>query len=267
MATSAEYRGCSTPLNAGSIFAIPHDTSTPRFDPGIRPEERLTGIVFPLDSCWLLDTHQGQDEEFYARTEHDRGPARTRRKYTEVPHVREAKIFLTSEEAKIFHDWYEWTLGVGQLRFIAQFHEIGVGLRWFEAEFNEPWNAEYVALGEANKDGNAERAWRISVAFRLYGKGMETNPALGTPRFITKFTLPLVSQNTTENVTNFTTSFQLPLTSLVSDVTLSTNFSAPLVSHVTPEHGLSSHFYVYLSATCSVPGKVRLRTSFKAPLT
>ena len=154
--------------------------SRPRFDPPIRPPEERSRIFFPVDKCWLLEKHEGQDDEIYARVDMDMGPARLRRKYTVVPHVRKATIFLTSEEASVFHNWFEQIIGVGQLRWTGLFHDIGRGLRWFEAEFTKPWEAELVPLGEKNADGNAARGWKISIEVRLYGDGLIDKPGSDT---------------------------------------------------------------------------------------
>lgn len=266
MVTSATYRGC-TAAPVSPFVSANHTSSTPVFDPAIRPKDRRSRIAFPLDACWLLDSHQGQDEKIYGRSDLDVGPARMRRKYTEVPHVRSAKLFLTFAESKIFHEWYEWTLGVGQLRFIAQFHDVGRGLRWFEAEFTEPWQAEYVALGEAQPSGVADRAWRISVKFRLYGEGELTNPLVGPSYFKANLQLPLVSENRAEAVKYLTATITSPLTSLVSDVTLSANFSAPLVSLVEPEGSLHARFYTYLAGNANIRGRSKFSAKFTAPLT
>lgn len=239
--------------------------SEPRFDPPVRLPEERSGILFPLDACWLLDNHEGQDEEIYARTDMDMGPARLRRKYTQVPHVRRAKIFLTFEESKIFHEWFEWTLGVGQLRWIGQFHDIGHGIRWFEAEFVKPWEAEYVALGIPNEDGNASRAWKISVEVRLYGEGQIHNPLLdpnATADFRAAIRLPLVTQSSLDVVKKFTASFQCPLTSSYSDVKMEANFLLPLESQVNPPAGLEADFMTYLSSSASMRGWARFTASF-----
>ena len=243
--------------------------SRPHFDPPIRPPSRQTGILFPLKVCWLLDSHSGQDEEIYARTDMDMGPARLRRKYTQVPHVRSAKMFVTADEAKKFHEWFEVTLGVGQLRFIAQFHDIGAGLRWFEAEFVEPWEAEFVPLAEQNKDGNAERAWKISVKVRLYGEGMLHNPLLdpnAKANFGVKFKLPLLTQNSSQVTKKFTVNFKLPLTSLYNTDSMSVNFSLPLVSELKPPDPWRVWFRTYLIGQCSAVGKNRFKVNFSLPL-
>lgn len=237
----------------------------PNFDPPVRPPERRTGILFPLDACWLLDNHEGQDEDIYARTDMDMGPARLRRMYTVVPHVRRAKIFLTSDEAKIFHEWFEWAIGVGELRFIGQFHDVGRGIRWFEAEFVKPWEAEFVALGEKNEDGVASRAWKISVEVRLYGEGNIHNPLLDPTAkadFKAGFKLPLVTQSSLNVVKKFTASFKCPLTSSYSDVKMEANFSLPLESHVNPPAGLEANFMTYLSSSAVMGGWARFRASF-----
>lgn len=244
--------------------------SVPRFDPPIRPPDERSGILFPIDKCWLLDTHEGQDEEIYARVNMDMGPARLRRKYTVVPHVRRAKIFLTSEESKVFHEWFEFTIGVGQLRWIGQFHDIGYGIRWFEAEFVKPWEAEYVALGTKNEDGNAGRAWRISIEVRLYGDGQIYNPLLdptATADFKASFTLPLVTKNSPTVVNFLTANFSLPLTSQYSNVKLEAGFRLPLEGHALPAAGMSANFFTYLSSSGHIDGWERFETSFVLPLT
>lgn len=244
--------------------------SRPRFDPPVRPPEERSGILFPVDACWLLDNHEGQDEDIYARVEMDMGPARLRRKYRVVPHVRKAKIFLTSEQSKIFHEWFEWTLGVGQLRWIGQFHDIGYGIRWFEAEFVKPWEAEFVALGTKNEDGNADRAWKVSVEVRLYGEGQIHNPLLD-PNAVAKFgarlKLPLVTESSLDIVRNFTISLKLPLTSSYTDATMVATFSLPVESRTLPTQGLYAEMFTYLSSSAKIGGWARLSAEFGLPLT
>lgn len=250
--------------------ALSPGPTCPRFDPPVRPPEERSGILFPVDACWLLDNHEGQDEEIYARVEMDMGPARLRRKYTQVPHVRKAKIFLTAEEAKVFHEWFEYTLGVGQLRWIGQFHDIGYGIRWFEAEFVKPWEAEYVALGEKNGDGVAGRAWKISIEVRLYGEGQIRNPLLdlnATAKFSARMRLPLVTKSSLDIVRYFTVSFSCPLTSSYSDVKIDATFSCPLVSQVLPPAGLTAEFFTYLSSNAKMGGMARMSADFTLPLT
>lgn len=254
---------CSKPDALGAELSP--GPSCPRFDPTVRPPERKSGLLFPLDACWLLDSHEGQDEDIYARTDMDMGPARLRRMYTVVPHVRRAKIFLTAAEAKVFHEWFEWGIGVGQLRFIAQFHDAGYGIRWFEAEFVKPWEAEYVALGERNEDGNAARAWKISVEVRLYGEGTIRNPLLDSNAYAdfgAKFNLPLVTKISPNVVKKFTASFSLPLTSSYSDLKMEATFTLPLESETKPPYGLEAEFMTYLSASGVMSGWARLSADF-----
>ena len=220
------------------------------YDPSIhRPLER-SGIVFPINACWLLDTHSEQAEDIYARTEVDVGPARYGRKYTEVPAVRSAKIFLNFEQSKKFHEWYEDTLGAGTLRFSAQFHEVGVGIRWFEAEFVKPWSAEFVASGNINEEGVAERMWKISVELRLYGDGSMRDPR-ETPELSARFVLPLVTKCSMKDANFLTASFSCPLTSYVNTDTMSAAFSTSLSSLVISQSALSAGFYTYLSSKVS----------------
>lgn len=132
-----------------------------------------TGIYWPEElPCWLLEGHEGQYEDIYARTEVCEGPARLRRMYMAVPQIRKAELFLQAKdygddsETKIFHEFFENTLDVGALRFMAPFRAFSGGTRWYECEFVEPWNAEFVALA------GAKRAWRVKSSFRLHGEGI-----------------------------------------------------------------------------------------------
>lgn len=237
----------------------------PNFDPPVRPPERRTGLLFPLDICWILEGHEGQDEDIYARVNMDMGTARLRRMYTVVPHVRRAKIFLTFEESKVFHEWFEWTLGVGELRFIAQFHDAGYGIRWFEAEFVKPWEAEYIALGTPNEEGNAGRAWKISVEVRLYGEGQIHNPLLdptATAKFRGAFKLPLVTQSSLDVVNFFTLRLSCPLTSSYSDVKMEAAFELPLEGRALPASSLTAEFFTYLSSSAKIGGWARFTASF-----
>lgn len=233
----------------------------PRFEPSIRKPLERSGIIFPIDACWLLDKHEEQAEDIYARTEMDIGPARLRRKYTEVPVVRKAQIFLNAEQSKRFHEWFENTLGVGQLRFQAQFHGVGQGIRWFEAEFVKPWEAEYVALGEINEDGNAERAWKITVELRLYGDGTMRDPR-ETPDFAANFKLPLETKCFLKDANYLTVQFSCPLTSRFSNDTLEVNFFMPLVSRGVSPNTFGVDFYTYLSAKATMRGKRNFSVHF-----
>lgn len=127
------------------------------------------GVYWPQElPCWLLDSHEGQDEEIFARTPVDYGPARLRRMYPTVPHVRKAALFLHGDLPKLFHEFFENDLDVGSRRFLAPFREIGGFERFYVCEFVEPYSAEYVSLA------GAKRAWRVQCAFRLYGDGMDS---------------------------------------------------------------------------------------------
>ena len=130
------------------------------------------GIYWPQElPCWLLDSHEGQDEDIFARTPVDYGPDRLRRMYPTVPHVRKAALFLHGDTPKIFHEFFENDLDVGSRRFLAPFREIGAFERFYECEFVEPYSADYVSLA------GAKRAWRVQCKFRLYGNG-EPSPYL-----------------------------------------------------------------------------------------
>lgn len=123
-------------------------------------------IFWPREfPCWLLENHEGQDEDIYARTEMDVGPARLRRMYRAVPHIRKAEIFLHGEEPAAFHAFFEETLDRGTNRFTAPFISREGGTRYYECEFVKPYDAEFVLLSEAR------RAWRLRCEFRLYGDG------------------------------------------------------------------------------------------------
>lgn len=124
-------------------------------------------IYWPAEfPCFLLENHEGQDEDIYARTEVDFGPARLRRKYRVVPHQRKAEIFFHGDQPAAFHYFFENDLDRGQRRFMAPFQAIeGSEIRFFETEFVEPYEAEFVLLAEA------KRAWRVKCKFRLYGEG------------------------------------------------------------------------------------------------
>lgn len=133
----------------------------------------MIGIYWPRElPCWLLDSHEGQDEEIYARTQVDFGSARLRRLYTRVPHVRKAALFLHGNAREVFHRFFENDLHAGARRFIAPFREIGGADRYYECEFVEPYKAEFVLMA------NAERGWKVSCSFRLYGDGYEYPPYL-----------------------------------------------------------------------------------------
>ena len=130
------------------------------------------GIYWPQElPCWLLDSHEGQDEDIFARTPVEYGPARLRRMYPTVPHIRKAALFLHGDLPKIFHNFFENDLDVGSRRFLAPFREIGGFERFYVCEFVEPYSAEYVSLS------GAKRAWRVQCKFRLYGNG-EPSPYL-----------------------------------------------------------------------------------------
>lgn len=129
----------------------------------------IIGIYWPQElPCWLLDSHEGQDEDIFARTPVDFGPARMRRMYPSVPHIRKAALFLHGDLPKLFHDFFENDLDVGSRRFLAPFREIGGFERFYVCEFVEPYSAEYVSLA------GAQRAWRVQCTFRLYGDGVES---------------------------------------------------------------------------------------------
>lgn len=129
----------------------------------------IIGIYWPQElPCWLLDSHEGQDEDIFARTPVDFGPARMRRMYPSVPHIRKAAMFLHGDLPKLFHDFFENDLDVGSRRFLAPFREIGGFERFYVCEFVEPYSAEYVSLA------GAQRAWRVQCTFRLYGDGVES---------------------------------------------------------------------------------------------
>ena len=132
-----------------------------------------TGIYWPEElPCWLLENHEGQFEDIYARTEVCEGPARTRRMYVAVPQIRKAELFLHANdygddsETKIFHEFFENTLDVGSKRFMCPFRAFTGSTRWYECEFVEPWQAEFVLLA------GAKRSWRVRCTFRLYGEGI-----------------------------------------------------------------------------------------------
>lgn len=246
--------------------AISPGPSEPRFDPPIRPPEERSGILFPIDACWLLDAHSDQAEELYARVEMDMGAARLRRKYTKIPTVRRAKIFLTSNEARKFHEWFELTLGVGQLRFIAPFHDIGRGVRWFEAEFTKPWEADLVPLGERNEDGNAARAWRISVEVRLYGNGLEHNPLLdpSARKFSAHFRAPLLSEGKLDVVAHFAARFSCPLESFTARSPMEAEFVCPLESAYVNPNVIYAGFFCYLDSTVKMNGRILFEAEFIA---
>lgn len=128
-------------------------------------------ILWPEElPCWLLDSHEGQDEDIYARTPVDYGTDRLRRMYPSVPQIRKAAIFLHGDKPRRFHEFFENDLDVGSRRFIAPFRDFSGQDRFFECEFVEPYTAEYVAMAFA------ARAWRVQCQFRLYGNGSLETP-------------------------------------------------------------------------------------------
>ena len=125
-------------------------------------------IYWPKDfPCFLLDDHEEQAEELYARVEMESGAARLRRKYPTAPKQRKAVLFLEGADPARFDAFYENDIQCGVLRFSAPFQTVehAAGIRFFDCEFVEPYQAEYVALAEG------KRAWRVTCKFRLYGEG------------------------------------------------------------------------------------------------
>lgn len=130
--------------------------------------------------CFLLENHEGQDEDIYARTEVDFGPARMRRKYRVVPHQRKAELFLHDDLPKEFYEFFENDLDRGERRFEAPFQSVDGVIRFYETEFVEPYEADFVLMGEA------KRAWRVRCKFRLYGDGkMDSGAMLPVDLYVT----------------------------------------------------------------------------------
>lgn len=204
-------------------------------------------IYWPREfPCWLLENHEGQDEDIYARTEMDVGPARLRRMYRRVPHVRKAEIFLHGAEPAAFHEFFEETLNRGMNRFTAPFISREGGTRYYECEFVKPYDAEFVLLSEAR------RAWRVRCEFRLYGDGSLDSGELLPAKFVSEYGVQLRAGARVQVVSVLQIEHGVQLQSVVGGIALHDEFGTALAMRVTPENELPGvAFMVALSGSVS----------------
>lgn len=181
--------------------------------------------------CWLLENHEGQDEDIYARTEMDVGVARLRRMYRRVPHVRKAELFLHGNQPALFHEFFEETLDRGTYRFTAPFLAREGSVRYYECEFVQPYDAEFVLLRDA------ERAWRVKCEFRLY-KGSLDSGELRAALLNAEFGIRLNMQGTIKPTSMFHAEFGIDLHGVVGRLCLNMQCGIPLRMRVTPENQL-----------------------------
>lgn len=222
-------------------------------------------LYFPLDKCWLLNSHKAQYEEIYARTSMDTGPDRTRRKYITVPQVRNASIFLTSDEAKTFHEWFEGLLQVGSRRFYAQFHDPGVGILWFEAEFVKPWEAEFVPLGDINAEGKAGRAWKINIELRIYGSGSLDKPDIDPKEgaFSVELRIPLVTDFLHEYEEKFAVLLECPLTFTSNFEKMTASVECPLNFSFVDTYRIQTILFVFYQGGAVLQGWQRFSVTLE----
>lgn len=196
-------------------------------------------IYWPREfPCWLLENHEGQDEDIYARTEMDIGPARLRRKFRAVPHVRKAEIFLYGAEPAAFHQFFEDSIDRGARRFVAPFMAREGGIRYYECEFVKPYEAEFVLLSDAR------RAWRIKCEFRLHGDGKLESGELVAARLSSVFEIRLKGTSSIRSVTVLDTEFGINLNASCGGVRLETEVGISLTARVSSENELPGAVYM-----------------------
>ena len=184
-----------------------------------------TEIYWPAElPCWLLENHEGQDEDIYARTEMSYVAARQRRMYTAVPHIRRCEIFLHGDMPALFHDFYERAIDVGALRFIAPFRALSGETRYYECEFVEPYDAEFVLLSEAR------RAWRVRCAIRLYGDGKLESGELEPAEFSARFSVRLAGQGAVTPTAALGADFGIAMHGIYGDMPLYADFGVELAA-------------------------------------
>lgn len=204
-------------------------------------------IYWPREfPCWLLENHEGQDEDIYARTEMDVGPARLRRMYRAVPHVRKAELFLHGDEPAAFHAFFEETLNRGMNRFTAPFISREGGTRYYECEFVKPYDAEFVLLSEAR------RAWRVRCEFRLYGDGSLDSGELLPVKLVSEYGTQLRATARVQVVSVLQIEHGVHLQSVVGGIALQNEFGTAMAMRVIPENELPGvAFMVALSGSVS----------------
>ena len=210
-----------------------------------------TGIYWPAQlPCWLLENHEGQYEDIYARTEVCEGPARLRRMYMAVPQIRKAEIFLhfdpddaEKSESTIFHEFFEQTLDVGARRFMCPFKSFTGGIRYYECEFAEPWEAEFVLLA------NAKRAWRVQVKFRLYGDGIIVPTDMDAAEFEFRGAIHLKTKGALETRANMSIDFPINLFGKQGVNDMAIDFPIALKGHVVPSNEFSIGFMIALAGS------------------
>lgn len=202
-------------------------------------------IYWPREfPCWLLENHEGQDEDIYARTEMDVGPARTRRMYRRVPHLRKAELFLHADEPAAFHEFFEESLDRGARRFVAPFISREGGTRYYECEFVKPYESEFVLLSDAR------RAWRLRCEFRLYGDGSLESGELAPAKLVLEYGVQLKMGAVARTTAVLHSEFGVSLESVAGGVALSLEHGIILGMRVTPENELPGvAFMVALSGS------------------
>lgn len=115
---------------------------------------------------FLAEGHAVELLPVYADTAMRTGHARRRRIFTTSPRLVSVSLRLTPAQAAAFDAWFEGPLRVGTRPFTAIVANQGPGVRYWEATFEAPYEAEALPGGR----------WRVTAQLRLTGEGSATPP-------------------------------------------------------------------------------------------
>lgn len=129
--------------------------------------DRPVTITLPAGTpAFLREGHAIDPVSAFAQVPMRTGHSRKRRIFTVAPRIVSVQLQLNQAPMTALDDWYENTLHAGERRFAAQVQNQGPGLRWWEAQWLEPYTAEQPTSA----------VWRVRGQLLLTGEGSETAP-------------------------------------------------------------------------------------------
>jgi hypothetical protein len=125
-------------------------------------------LLPPGTPAFLADGHIVDLVPLHADVPMRTGHSRKRRVYTTAPRLVTVGLQLSQAQMVAFDAFFEGPLQAGALPFTAQVANLGPGLLYWQATFEQPYSAT---------PNDAAACWTVSAQLRLTGAGQASAPA------------------------------------------------------------------------------------------